>query len=91
MKAEEVNLVEWQTRYGTEEACATALAKRRWPGAFVCPKCSHDHGYYVTTRRVYQCAHCGHQASVTAGTGEIFGDWDGSRSCAFFGAKCADV
>jgi transposase-like protein len=68
MKAEGVNVVEWQARYGTEEACATALAKRRWPGGFVCPKCGHDHGYYVTTRRVYQCAHCGHQASVTAGT-----------------------
>ena len=32
MKAEEVNLVEWQARYGTEAACATALAERRWPG-----------------------------------------------------------
>ena len=34
----------------------------------MCPKCSHDHGDYVTTRRVYQCANCGHQASVTAGS-----------------------
>ena len=68
MKTEEMSLVEWRTRYGTEDACEQALAEQRWPQGFVCPQCSHGHGYRVSTRHLYQCAHCGHQASVTAGT-----------------------
>jgi transposase-like protein len=68
MQAEETTLLEWQQRYGTEEACAEALAKKRWPNGFICPHCGHDEGYYIHARRVYQCAHCEKQTSVTAGT-----------------------
>lgn len=45
----------------------------KWKDGFVCSKCGHPH--YTTVvrkngslRTVYQCAHCGHQESVTAGT-----------------------
>ncbi|PSJ15702.1 IS1595 family transposase, partial [Nitrosomonas supralitoralis] len=31
MRALETSLLEWQKRYGTEEACAQALTKQRWP------------------------------------------------------------
>jgi len=31
MKMPETSLLEWQQRYGTETACAAALAKIRWP------------------------------------------------------------
>lgn len=68
MKTEALNLVEWQTRYGTEAACEQALAQQRWPQGFVCPKCGHDDGYHVRGRHVYQCTQCTHQTSVTAGT-----------------------
>jgi transposase-like protein len=61
-------LLEWQKRYGTEKACAAAIAKYRWPKGFICPKCGNDSAWYITTRKVYQCSSCRHQVSVTAGT-----------------------
>lgn len=68
MKMEKTNLLDWQKRYGTEEACAVALLAQRWPNGFVCPRCGRDQGYFIERRRVYECAQCRHQASLTAGT-----------------------
>lgn len=68
MKMPSVSLLEWQKRYGTEQACAKALAKVRWPDGFRCPRCNETKAYYVKSRKVYQCSHCRHQASITADT-----------------------
>jgi transposase-like protein len=68
MNTTETNLLDWQQRYGTEEACAQALAQQRWPEGFRCPRCGHDHGYAITTRHSYECSKCHYQASLTAGT-----------------------
>jgi hypothetical protein len=68
MEMPKICLLEWQKRYGTEEACATTLAKYRWPQGFICPRCGHDSAWFITTRKVYQCCQCAHQVSVTAGT-----------------------
>lgn len=68
MKMPKISLLEWQKRYGTEKACAAALAKYRWLQGFICPKCGHDSSWYITTRKVFQCSKCQHQVSVTAGT-----------------------
>jgi hypothetical protein len=68
MKAEAMNLVQWQERFGTEEACMEALKQQRWPEGFQCPKCGHDHGHWIADRKLYQCGRCRHQTSVTAGT-----------------------
>lgn len=68
MKATEANLLDWQERYGTEEACAQALAQQRWPEGFRCPRCGHDHGYAIAMRHSYECSRCHYQASLTAGT-----------------------
>jgi transposase-like protein len=68
MKMPKISLLEWQKRYGTEEACAATLAKYRWPHGFICPRCGHDSACFITTRKLYQCSQCAHQVSVTAGT-----------------------
>ena len=68
MKAEAMNLLQWQARFDTEEACAEALKQQRWPNGFQCPHCGHDQGHWVASRKVYQCNHCRRQTSVTAGT-----------------------
>ena len=68
MKATGTNLLDWQKRFGTEEACIQALAEQRWPEGFRCPLCGHDHGYALLTRHRYECSGCHYQASVTAGT-----------------------
>jgi transposase-like protein len=68
MKMPSVSLMEWQKRYGIEQACAKALAKVRWPDGFRCPRCNETKAYYVKSRKVYQCSQCRHQASITADT-----------------------
>lgn len=68
MKALAIDLLEWQKRFGTEEACGEALARQRWPEGFRCPRCGHDHGYAISTRQSYECSSCHYQASLTAGT-----------------------
>lgn len=47
------------------------LIQLRWPGGFQCPRCGHRKGWPVRGLLV-QCAACGRQTSVTAGT--IFQD-----------------
>jgi transposase-like protein len=68
MKAMGTELLEWQQRYGTEEACSEALVRQRWPEGFRCPRCGHDHGYTISTRHSVECTACHYQASLTAGT-----------------------
>lgn len=60
--------IEFQDAFGTEEDCLTAIARYRWPDGFICPNCSHDDGYFITTRHLYQCTVCRHQTSITSGT-----------------------
>jgi transposase-like protein len=61
-------LLEFQNQFRTEEDCLDVLEKLRWPKGFICPNCQHDEGYRLTYRRLYQCAVCRKQTSVTAGT-----------------------
>jgi predicted RNA-binding Zn-ribbon protein involved in translation (DUF1610 family) len=63
-------LAEFETRFATDAACRAYLAQLRWEG-FRCPRCGHPKAWPV--RSVwFQCAACGRQTSVTAGT--IFQD-----------------
>ena len=50
MKIPEISLLQWQERYGTEKACASTLAKIRWPNGFMCPRCSHERAYYISKK-----------------------------------------
>lgn len=43
----------------------------RWPetgGKPVCPRCACRRSYYLKTRRLFKCADCGRQFTVTSGT-----------------------
>ncbi|GIO10620.1 hypothetical protein J19TS2_01750 [Cohnella xylanilytica] len=57
-------------RFDTEQACADALFQARWPDGFRCPSCADSRYYRISTRRLplYECAHCGLQTSIIAGT-----------------------
>lgn len=59
---------QFESQYSTEEACAEAIYQAKWPNGFRCPRCSCSRAYNLHTRRHYQCADCGYQASLTAGT-----------------------
>ncbi len=54
-----------------EDAAHQTFCEMRWPetnGEAVCPRCSHDETYKITTRRKFKCKACAHQFSVTSGT-----------------------
>ena len=65
------DLSEFEDRFATEEACRQYLIDLRWPDGFRCPRCGREK-YWPLRGVLLQCAACGHQASVTAGT--IFQD-----------------
>ena len=61
------SIMDLESRFSTEEACRAYLASLRWPDGFACPRC--DHGIaWPKGRTLLECAACGYQASVTAGT-----------------------
>jgi transposase-like protein len=57
--------LEW---FHSEDACRAYLEQLRWPGGFVCPKCSVLDTPSHSTRGRIVCRHCKFQASVTAGS-----------------------
>ena len=81
-------LREFVVEFGSEEKCIEHLAGLRWPGGFACAGCGGRQAWRLKARpRVYECAACHRQESVTAGTvdsnhrspSEIVVDPSGSR------------
>lgn len=64
-------LGELEARFSTEDACRQYLIQLRWPEGFRCGRCGGEKAWPVRTV-LLQCAGCGYQVSVTAGT--IFQD-----------------
>jgi transposase-like protein len=65
------NQAEFDARFDDAAACRAYLVRLRWPQGFRCPRCGHPKGWPVR-ELLFQCATCGRQTSVTAGT--IFQD-----------------
>lgn len=65
------NLTELEAKFSTQEACRAYLARLRWPEGFRCPRCGGNRSWPVRGV-LLECAGCGFQTSVTAGT--IFQD-----------------
>ena len=65
------NLAEFEARFSTQAACREYLVRLRWPDGFRCPRCDGRKNWPVRGV-LLQCAGCGYQNSVTAGT--IFQD-----------------
>ena len=65
------DLLELEARFSTEAACREYLARLRWPEGFRCPYCGGGKSWPVRGV-LFECAACGVQTSVTAGT--IFQD-----------------
>lgn len=60
-------LIDLEKRFATEEACLDYLANLRWGEGFHCPRCQYDQAWKLKSG-LWECASCGHQTSVTAGT-----------------------
>lgn len=65
------NLLEFEDRFATEEACRQYFLRLRWPNGFRCPACGNQKAW-LTERNLYHCGNCGIQTSLFAGT--IFQD-----------------
>ncbi|MCZ6539613.1 MAG: transposase, partial [Chloroflexi bacterium] len=61
------NLTEFEARFTSEAACREYLFGLRWPDGFRCPSCGCGKSWPVR-KVLLQCAACGRQTSVTAGT-----------------------
>ncbi len=60
---------EFEERFPDDGACAGHLARLRWGDGFACPACGCTKGWQLKgERRLHECAGCGRQTSVTAGT-----------------------
>jgi len=60
-------LTELEARFSSEQACWDYLFRLRWPEGFRCSRCRETKAWPLRTG-LWQCASCGHQISVTAGT-----------------------
>jgi Transposase zinc-ribbon domain/ISXO2-like transposase domain len=59
-------VLEFEAQFATEDACVAYMRAKKWPQGFRCSKCGGTRSWPV--RRLEECAACGHQESVTAGT-----------------------
>jgi predicted RNA-binding Zn-ribbon protein involved in translation (DUF1610 family) len=62
------SLLEFQRDFPDDAACVRYLAGLRWPTGFICPACGATRAYELVARRLWQCAACRQQTSLTAGT-----------------------
>ena len=63
------SLIEFQQRFADEAACVRYLFAARWPAGFACPCCGGSKAWQLQTKAwTWECARCGKQTSVTAGT-----------------------
>jgi hypothetical protein len=63
------SLIEFQHCFPDEPACAAYLFAARWPHGFVCPSCGKTKAWELQSKPwTYECAGCGKQTAVTAGT-----------------------
>ena len=63
-----LSLNQFLSQYGTEQKCHATLFRMRWPGGFVCPTCGYTRYCEISSRKVYQCNRCHHQASMISET-----------------------
>ncbi len=56
------------SRFGTDAQCRDYLFEARWPHGFSCCACDHGAAYAHKRRLIYECARCGKQHSLLAGT-----------------------
>ena len=63
------SVTDFLRRFSDDRACAEYLFQKRWPNGFICPECGGAKGWELGIKKfTWECAGCGRQTSVTAGT-----------------------
>lgn len=60
-------LLEFESRFSSEDACRAYLEQLRWPDGIRCASCGRPRGWR-RERGFWVCASCAHETSVTSGT-----------------------
>lgn len=68
MDYERITLLEFQSKFLTDEACWEYLVDKHWPNGPVCNRCASRDFNLLENRHLFQCCRCHKQLSVTAGT-----------------------
>jgi transposase-like protein len=55
-------------RFGSDDQCRAYLFEARWPEGFRCSACGGNRAWAHKARLIYECAACGKQHSLLAGT-----------------------
>ena len=67
----QMNIVQFETMFPNEEACAAYLSGNRWPdGVIKCPTCGNQKVAFIRSRMLWECSekHTKRQFSVKIGT-----------------------
>jgi len=64
-------LVEFESRFSTEQDCRNYLFQLRWPKGFICTRCGCKKAWPID-KVLFHCTNCNYRVSVIAGT--IFQD-----------------
>lgn len=67
-----MNLLEFQRKFGSEEACLEYLEQSRWPKDRYCPHCGSIKTYKFADGKLFKCGDCRKQFTTKVGT--IFSD-----------------
>jgi hypothetical protein len=62
------DLPSFLARFGTDQQCRAYLVAARWPEGFGCAACGHGRAWAHKARLIDECAACGKQHSLLAGT-----------------------
>jgi hypothetical protein len=65
---EEISLLDFQSKFSTEQICWDYLIKIRWPDGVKCSHCADSKLDFMQTRKIFECRQCHTQISATAGT-----------------------
>ena len=60
--------IEFEERFQTEDDCRAYWIEARWGGRAACAKCDSTRVWEERGGRLFECAECGHQTSLTSGT-----------------------
>ena len=60
--------IEFEERFQTEDDCRAYWIEARWGGKPACAKCQCTRVWEERGGRLFECAECGHQTSLTSGT-----------------------
>lgn len=63
-----MNLIDFNKKFPTEEACVSYFKEKREAQGIVCSKCGCVHHKWKSYRNEWECKECGHRTGLKAGT-----------------------